>query len=166
MRFQNLKDISERLTKLVDHINELVPQCTADFRSIAHKVDYLRKAGTEFQSSSRIPIQHITSQGYSFNKFVTTLHESIQTLRQISPFTGEPSEEIKNLFEPVETNSSRYGRNPRHRSWSRRSENITHGRSGGNRKRTAFQRAREQNDCVRCGKSNWTPKHRCRPWSI
>ena len=47
---KEIDDISDGLTKIVEHINELVPQCPLDSRSDAHEIDYLRKAVTEFQN--------------------------------------------------------------------------------------------------------------------
>lgn len=49
MSDKGLADVSEGLTKLVDHINELAPQLSPDFRSDAYKLDHLRRAVTEYQ---------------------------------------------------------------------------------------------------------------------
>lgn len=121
MKEKDITDITEGLTKLVDHINELTSQCPVDFRSDDHKVDYLRKAVTEYQSWFRIPIQNITSQCYSFTKLVTTLHESIQNLRQIRLLMGESSSSNTEIVEDFDTYALRYGRNPRRnqRSWGK-----------------------------------------------
>lgn len=62
MADKNINDVSEGRTKIVEHINAMTPQCPPDFRSDTHKIDYLRRAVTEFQSWSRLPIQNITSQ--------------------------------------------------------------------------------------------------------
>lgn len=114
---RNITNVSEGLTKLVAHINELVPQFPPDFRTDAHKVDYLRKAETEFQDFALIPIQNMKSQGYSYKKFATTLHESIQNLRQILLLTG-PSN-VSRLYvtegsDGTLTNMTRYPRSPRY----------------------------------------------------
>lgn len=50
MHKSDIVDVSLGLTKLVEHINELVPQCLRDFRTDAHEIDYLRKAVMEFHS--------------------------------------------------------------------------------------------------------------------
>lgn len=62
MTDKNINDVSEGRTKIVEHINAMTPQCPPDFRSDTHKIDYLRRAVTEFQSWSRFPIQNIISQ--------------------------------------------------------------------------------------------------------
>lgn len=67
-------EISEGFTKIVEHMNELSTKCSLELCPDARKIDYLRKAITELQNWSRIPVQNITSQVYSFNTFLTTLY--------------------------------------------------------------------------------------------
>lgn len=118
MKEKEIAEISLGLMKLVEHINELATQCPRDFRTYSHKIDDLRKALTEFQIWSRIPIQSITSQGYSFNNFVASLHESIQNVRQLELLTGAHELDTSNLTglvtqdEEYMTHLTKYGRNP------------------------------------------------------
>lgn len=82
MKDKGISDVATGLSKLVDHINELSPQCPPHFRSDAHKIDILRKAVAEYQSWSCTPIQSIISLNTYYNGFVTSLHEAILNLRQ------------------------------------------------------------------------------------
>lgn len=135
-------------------------------RSDAHKVDYLQKAVTEFQDCSLIPIQNITSQGYSYNKFVIKLHESIQNLRQIRLLTG-PKGNISGGYviegySGFMTNLTRYGRNPRH--IGRYNDRFRSHRSNQGRGQDFFfEIARKRNECHKGGAPNWKPGHRCAP---
>lgn len=176
-RDKDIDDVAEGLTKIVEHIHELSPQCPPDFRSDVYKIDYLRKAFTEFQEWSRIPIQNITSQGYSFNAFVIALHESVQNLRQIEllvEFPRRPNFTGITEEEQFDTNVMQYGRNPRfnkHRKWngSRSKYEPRSERRGVHSsalKRVTFEDSRRRNECHRCGAPNWNPKHRFEKGSI
>ena len=79
MQDNELKDESSALSELVILIEQLVPQTNRDFRSDSHKIEYLRNAVAEFPHWSRGPIKNISTNKYTFNAFVTSLHESIQT---------------------------------------------------------------------------------------
>lgn len=167
MKEKELEDVSEGLSKMVEHINELSPQCPPDFRSDAHKIDYLRKAVTEFQDWSRIPIQSRTSQGYSFNTFVTTLHESLQNLRQIQMLTDTSSRPSFTgmINEEFDTNLMQYGRNPRfskQKKWNRKRFEKPGVRTASK----SFAESRRHNECHKCGAANWNPGHRCDKGSI
>lgn len=166
MQERDLEDVSDGLTKLVERINELSPQCPPDFRSDAHKIDYLRKSVTEFQDWSRIPIQNITSQGYTFNAFVTTLHESLQNLRQIRMLTGDPRPSFSGIVDQeVSTHMMQYGRNPRFSKYKK--GNWKKGDKPKPRSSSSsFDEARRRNECHRCGASGWNPRHRCDKGSI
>ena len=165
MQDEDISDVSSGLSKLVKHINELSPQCPPDLRSDAHKVDYLRRAVAEYQDWPRIPIANITSQRYSYNSFVTTLHESIQNLKQLRSLLGSnesPSQTgiLSEGRDNIATHMSRYGRPPRFVSHKNRSP-TQH-----NRLSDSFKGARRLNLCVKCGASNWSPKHRCAPGAV
>lgn len=88
MNDQNISDVSDGFTRIVTHINELVPRCPPNFRSNAHKIGFLRKAMKQFQEWSRVTIENIMSQKYTLNDFLTALHESIQNLRQMNLLTN------------------------------------------------------------------------------
>lgn len=169
MKEKEIDDISEGLTKLAENINELSPQCPPDFRFDAHKIDYLRKAVTEFQDWSRIPIQNINSQSYSFNTFVTTLHESVQNLRQMQLLSGgEAKLSLPGIVDnPFDMNMMQYGRNPRfgkHRKWNSPKGNRFGGHS---EKNVSFVDTRRcSNECYRCGAPEWNPKHGCEKGAI
>ena len=165
MQDEDISDVSSGLSKLFEHINELSPQCPPDFRSDAHKVDYLRKAVSEYQNCSRIPIADITSQRYSDNSFVTTLHESIQNLKQVRSLLGSdesPSQTriVSEGRENIATRMLQYGRHPRFVSHKNRSSTQN------NRLSDSFKEALRLNLWVKYGASKWSPKHRCAPGAV
>ena len=162
MTEKGIDDVSEGLTKLVELINELSPQCPRDFRSDSHKIDFLRKAVLEYQEWSKIPIQSITSQGYSFNGFATALHEAIQNLRQFHLITGLPND--THLSAEVQTNLMQYGRKPSTNRYGRRTVSSRGKRPESYSSR--FDEARRRNTCYKCGAENWTKNHRCKKGAI
>lgn len=152
MTDKNINDVSEGRTKIVEHINAMTPQCPPDFRSDTHKIDYLRRAVTEFQSWSRFPIQNIISQRQFFNRFVTTLHESIQNLRQLHPLSDDtPNLPVTAVTEAddITTNIAQYGRHPQQlKVRSKHSSKVRPQRHTYNR---SFDEARNRNECYKCG---------------
>lgn len=93
-KFMAKTDISDVLTvpkKLVEHINVLAAQHPRDFSLDIRKIDYLRKAVTEFTEWSQIPVESITARRYTFTKFVHSLHESNQRLCHIQWINGRSS---------------------------------------------------------------------------
>lgn len=88
MAERDITDISKVFNKPINHLNALAPQCPKVFRSDSHKINYLRRAVAEFTECSRIPIQIICSNFYSFKTFYTAIHESIQNLYQINLING------------------------------------------------------------------------------
>ncbi len=79
---RSLTTESEGLTKLVEHIERLVPQCPPGFRSNENKIRFLRKAVLGFDWAL-VPIRNIVSHRYKFNAFVTALHESLQLATEL-----------------------------------------------------------------------------------
>lgn len=163
MEERGITDISEGLTKLVDYLNTLAPNFPKDFRTEAHKIDHLRHAVTECTEWSRIPIQSLTSNSYSFHKFVTALHESIQNLRQITLMNGGTSDlnTHHTLNAPNVTGHLRYGRNLRPIN-----RNVRGGRHqrlprhGFSHSVEDFKQVRALGICVKC-KGRWKLGHRC-----
>ena len=79
-RFMSEKEIasaSEGLTKVVDHIEKLSPECPPSFPQDAHKIRFLRNAVKPFPWS-RTPISNIVTLKYNFNQLVTALRESLE----------------------------------------------------------------------------------------
>ena len=120
MHENNLTDVSEGLSKLVEQIDDLSPQCRPSFRSDANKIEFLRKAVAEFEDWSRLPIQNIMFRQFSFNGFVTALHEAIQNLKELHLLTGKRIDGLQ-LLSPntghsdiQDTFVQQYGRNPRY----------------------------------------------------
>eukprot|EP00171_Calliarthron_tuberculosum_P020181 IDg20181t1 len=68
MTEKEVSSLSVGLTKLVDHIERLSPQCPPGFRGDSHKIRHLRSAMINC-SWARSPISNIISNGYSFNAF-------------------------------------------------------------------------------------------------
>lgn len=83
MKEKDIEVVTKGLIKIIEHINEISPKFSPEFRSDAHKIIFLRRAVGEYQSWSVIVIQNITSQKFSFNCFVKALHEAIKNLRQL-----------------------------------------------------------------------------------
>ncbi len=65
MATRSLTTESEGLTKLVEHIEQLVPQCPSGFRSDENKTRFLRKAVLGFDWALA-PIRNIVSHRYKF----------------------------------------------------------------------------------------------------
>lgn len=174
----NMNDASEGLTKLVDLIKELSPQCPPAFRDDAHKIDYLTKAVTasEFICWSDAPIKSVVTLGLSFNGFVTALHESLQRKRQIDMPTKESDKCRVSMLtcfvsdnEDIETNQKRYGRDPRQLQL----QNTTRGPNRQNlapskppRPHNTHQTPHRGNECHKCGYPTWHRGQKCDPKAI
>lgn len=165
MQDNDIQDVTEALTKLVEYINDLAPQFTRDFQSEANKTDYLRWAVAEYQDWSKIPISNIMSQKYSFNSFVTSLHEPIQNLKQLSQLSGRPFPNtgiVASDDEQIDTLMVRYARKPRQVHWKdgrgysgKRNQKARNSRRYSER---VFQNARGRGEYVRCGEP-WSKRH-------
>ena len=171
---------SNGLTKLVEHLEQLTPQCSPGFRSDEDKIRFLVKSVLSFEWSLN-HIRNIVSHCYKFHLFVTDLHESLQ-----------PTKELKGARPPVcptciaemdeeqaaDVFFQRYGRNPRHvqnpisnlppgRLYRPRfppssrtppdCNEVRHGRT--------FDEARRRKECVKCA-APWQPPHRCNAGAI
>ena len=156
-----ITNVSEGLTKLINIIEELTPQCQPEFRTNAHKISFLRKAVLGYEWAKG-PISNIITSRYTFNAFVTALRESIQLENEIN-LVSRPSAQTL-LPATEDTHYQRYGRNPR----SVRKFGPTQ-RDGRNNFRRiparTFEEARRRNECHKCG-ARWSPGHRCRPGAI
>lgn len=99
---------SEGLSKLVDMIERLAPQCQPQFCSDVNKTNYLRKALIGFKWAMT-PIRNIITAKYTFNGFVTALREHLQLDNELSSFSSlhgvRQSPREGTFFQ-------RYGRNP------------------------------------------------------
>ena len=157
MAEHDISSHSEGLTKLVDVIERLTPQCQPQFRSDANKINYLRKAVLGF-NWSMTPIGNIITAKYTFNGFVTALREHLQLESEVSlanPLGGS------RRVPPESTFHQQYGRNPkfvrkhgppgsRQKSWNKpRATSST------------FEESRRKGICHMC-KQKWHPGHRCK----
>ena len=114
MNENGISDVSEGLSKLVEHIEEFSPQCHVDFRSDTHKINYLRKAVAEYKEWSQSPIQRITSGKFTFNGFVTALDEAIQNLKEIDLISGRSTDlKYTGHIDSDDTFISRYAHHPK-----------------------------------------------------
>ena len=77
MNNNQITDNSLGLSKLVDHINSLVPRLLAGFAGDPHKTRYLRRAVMSLDWAAH-PISQIATSKYSFTQFITALQESLQ----------------------------------------------------------------------------------------
>ena len=161
MAEQGLTSPSEGLTKLVDLIERLTPQCQPQFRSDANKINYLRKAVLGF-NWSMVPIGNIITAKYSFNGFVTALREHLQLENEVN--VANPSFNGSRLNPVDGTFHSQYGRNPKHvrkyappvsRSKNHRSDSSS----------STFEESRRKGIC-HVSKLKWRPGHRCKPGSV
>ncbi len=66
MQERDITSVAEGLTKLVDYIERLTPQCPQGFQEDSHKARYLRSAVINF-SWARAPVSNIVSNRYTFH---------------------------------------------------------------------------------------------------
>ena len=159
MAEHNIANVSQGLTKLINLIEELTPQCQPQFRSDAHKVSFLRKAILGY-AWAKGPISNIITSRYTFNAFVTALRESIQLENEISLASNTST--FHTLA--TDTHYQQYGRHPK----SVRKYDTPHrnGRNvSGRPPARTFEESRRRNECHKCG-DRWKPGHRCRPGAI
>lgn len=76
---KGITDFAVGLSSLVNHIEDLVPQCRRSFRSDEHKTEYFVNTVAEFTSWSLIPIQSINTLNYTYKVYASALYESLQT---------------------------------------------------------------------------------------
>ena len=105
-RKADVSDADECLTRLVDTINSLAPQCPPAFRRDENKSHFLRQAVIR-QPWAEAAIADITSSGYSFNKFVTSLRVKMQLFEEKKSLQPENDTQADTLYQ-------RYGRPPSH----------------------------------------------------
>ena len=161
MEENGITNISEALTKIINLIEELTPQCQPQFRSDANKISYLRKAVLSYEWAKG-PISNIITARYTFNSFVTALRESIQLNNEINLVSHSPESTHLSLAE--NTHYQQYGRHPkfvRKYEPSQRSGKAPYRRLPSR----SFEESRRRNECHKCG-DRWSPRHRCRPGAI
>ena len=89
--FMDENDISSTsvgLTKLIDRLHRMTPQCSPNFRDDAHMLNYLRSA-VKGLPWAKNPVSNITTHEYDFNRFVTSLRESLQIEEEFSTASGD-----------------------------------------------------------------------------
>ena len=102
-----ISSLSTGLTKLVDRIEDLVPQDPPHARTEGKEIEHIRKTVLRYKWSDAA-VRSIVSSNYTFNGFVTELHEGIQVENEMSLLTSETrTAESDTLFQ-------RYGCNPRY----------------------------------------------------
>lgn len=152
---------SEGLTKIVDLIERLTPQCQPQFRSDANKISYLRKAVLGF-NWAMVPIGNIITAKYSFNSFVTALREHLQLENEVSLSSSLAVGPFKETMNG--TFHQRYRRHPR----QVRKYGSPRNRSGKDTRQISnpsFEKSRRKGICHRC-RQKWRPGHGCKPGSI
>ena len=165
MTEHEITDVSDGLTKIVNLIENLTPQCQPQFRSDSNKIVYLRKAvlGHEWAKG---PISNIISSRYSFNGFVTALRESIQLQNELSLVTTTP--DATHISSLEDTHYQQYGRLPKfvrkHNGPQRNNRSLSRGASRRQFSRS-FEESRRRSECHKCGE-HWHPGHRCRSGAI
>lgn len=160
MAEENIADVSKGLSALVVKIEELTPQCHPEFQTDRHKIRYLADAVAEFSEWSLGPIENINSLQYTFTRFVTALHESIQAKARVKMLQGESGASGR----MAHTHVAEYTRNPRHLRRDRNQSGRKFSKKTGSGT-LSFDEARRLGVCRRCGET-WTPNHRCRPGAI
>ena len=113
---KGISDEGVGLSKLVERINVLTPQCPPNFRSESNKIRYLRSAVLD-RDWAQTPVSNITTAQYSFNSLVTALREQLQL-----------QAEKKSRNPQVATLYQRYGRAPPKKNTHRHKNPI--GRDG------------------------------------
>lgn len=166
MKEHDISSYSEGLTKIVDHIETLVPQCPLHYRDERDKLRFLRRAVLTHNWAQH-SVQNIVTSRYTFNQFVTSLRESLEVRdeigEEIGPNTGIVTEEDT----PLGSYYGKYGRNPKHvRKFPPRKTHTPYQPCGSyHHKPRSFAEARRRSECFQCGK-HWQPRHRCSPGSI
>lgn len=144
MSERGLMSLSERLTKFVNHIEELAPQCHVYARSEGSKIEYLRKSVMGYEWSKNA-IQNIVSSSYSFNEFVRALHEGLQLETEL----GLVSQPISIGVVAAETLFQHYDRNPCHVVKHHPGSFVP--KDQGTRTSTdSFEESRRRGVCYRC----------------
>lgn len=82
-----ITDLTTGLDKIVEHIEILTPQCPFAFRNEPNKLRFLRSA-VKNQSWALQSIGQITAAKYSFNDFVTALHEGLTLAVETGTHSG------------------------------------------------------------------------------
>ena len=167
------------LTKIVEHINILTPQCPRDFRSDALKTRYLR-AAVKGLPWAKTPVSHITTSKYTFNMFVTALRESLQIEQEFaSTANNHPTHIMSTPAElpAISAYYQRYGRDPKQfqppskprgtpaRTFTPSKKYAPAGHTNRNAEAFTFDEARRRNICLKC-RAAWKPGHRCSPGSV
>lgn len=157
MAQRELTSATEELSSIDAKMEDLAPQCHPEFCSDQDKIGYLRSAVPEFTTWSTVPIKSITTNKWSFNEFVTALHESLQTQSHILLLLKGESMATDATHLAKETNIAQYTHNPRniHRHHHKLKKSTP----------TTFEEARLRNLCFKCGDS-WQKGHRCKHGTI
>lgn len=102
---------------------------------------------------------------YSFKKFVTTLHKSIQNLRQLYQVTGDSQcfeTGVAQRYDSLEVGTQilKYSHNTWHTQREYRGSVKRRGSNNSKSRRSskAFEEARRRNECFKC-RGPWDPKH-------
>ena len=180
MSTRSLTTHPDGLTRLVEYLELLTPQCPPGIRSDENKIRFLRKALLSYEWGLS-PIRNIVSHRYTFHAFFTALHESLQLSNELKD--ALPPSYPTRIAEMDEEQAAdvffqRYRRNPRDvtnrmsnrppgrpdrpqfpppsRTPPNRNE-VRHGRT--------FDEARRGKECFKCA-APWQPGHRCQAGSI
>lgn len=86
---ENNTDFSKGLTDLVTRLEELALQFHQDFQTDRHKIRFLSDTVAEYSELSLGPIENITSQQFTFSRFVTALYDSIQAKEKVKMIRNE-----------------------------------------------------------------------------
>ncbi len=159
-RFMASKGITEEssgLKQLVDHINNLFPQCPSDFRSEPEKLRYLRNAVVDVEWAHQ-PVSQCTSAEYTFNRLATALREALQLHLEKQRRSGRPlgTHIVEDHSDPAMGNTlyGEYGRHPRHVKPLPSSAPRTPSNPAG---RTRSAKNGTRLTCFRCGSESHFP---------
>lgn len=117
MTEEGIGDVGRELSSVMIKIEKLIPQCHQVFQTNRQEILYLCDAVAEFSEWSLEPIENINAQSYTFNQFVTALHQSIQTKAKVQLMSGEPSRIAGHASASTHTLIGQYSRNPCHLRW-------------------------------------------------
>lgn len=84
---ENLTDLQRGLSRLIETVEHLTPQCTPAFRSERNKIRFLRSA-VLLQPWAKPAISQITVANYDFHQFATALHEGLTLAIETKEHTG------------------------------------------------------------------------------
>lgn len=108
MNEEDIADVGKGLLNLMVKIKEIVPQCHPEVQTYRHKILYFSHAIAEFSEWSFDPMKNINAKRYTFNRFVTEIHYSVQAEIKVSIMYGQLNASAHSYSVPLSTHIQQY----------------------------------------------------------